>query len=97
MIAWFRLVPGEANPFQSLIAPLLAIVGLAVGLYLLLSRFGLLTGAVAEGVDPTTTAWGMSGLGWFMALLPFGTLVIGYLYAQVRHKDSADLIRDVIS
>lgn len=97
VIAWFRVVPGEANKFQSLIAPLLAIVGLAVGLYLLLSRFGLLTGAVAEGVDPTTTAWGMSGLGWFMALLPFGTLVLGHLFAQVRHKDSAELIRDVIS
>lgn len=97
VIAWFRLVPGDTNRFQSLIAPLLAIVGLGVGLYLLMSRFGLLTGAVAEGLDPTTTAWAMSGLGWFMVLLPYGVLVLGHVYAQARHKDSNDLIRDVIS
>lgn len=97
VIAYFRREPGNANAFQTLVAPVLAMVGLAVGLYLLLSRFGLLTGAVAEGLDPTTTAWAMSGLGWFMALLPFATLVIGYLIAQVRHTDSNELIRDVIS
>jgi amino acid transporter len=97
VIAWFRRAPGEANTFQSLIAPVLAIVGLSVGLYLLMSRFGLLTGAVAEGVDPTTTAWGLSGLGWFMLLLPFAALVLGYGFAQVRHKESAELIRDVIT
>jgi amino acid transporter len=97
VIAYFRREPGDANAFQTLVAPLLAIVGLSVGLYLLMSRFGLLTGAVAEGVDPTTTAWGLSGLGWFMLALPFAALVLGFLFAQVRHKDNADLIRDVIT
>ena len=97
VIAYFRREPGDANALQTLVAPALAIAGLAVGLYLLMSRFGLLTGAVAEGVDPTTTAWGLSGLGWFMLVLPFAALVIGYLFAQVRHKDNADLIRDVIT
>jgi len=97
VIAFFRREPGETNAFQTLVSPLIAIVGLSVGLYLLMSRFGLLTGAVAEGVDPTTTAWGLSGLGWFMLGLPFATLVVGYLYAQVRHKDNVDLIRDVIN
>jgi amino acid transporter len=97
VIAWFRRVPGDANIFQSLIAPVLATVGLSVGLYLLLARFGLLTGAVAEGMDPTTTSWAMNGLGWFMALLPFGVLVLGYFFAIVRHKENKDLIQDVIS
>lgn len=97
VIAWFRRVPGDANIFQSLIAPVLATVGLSVGLYLLLARFGLLTGAVAEGLDPTTTAWAMNGLGWFMALMPFGVLVLGYFFAIVRHKENKELIQDVIS
>ena len=97
VIAWFRRVPGDANIFQSLIAPVLATVGLSVGLYLLLARFGLLTGAVAEGLDPTITSWAMNGLGWFMALLPFGVLVLGYLFAIARHKENKDLIQDVIS
>jgi hypothetical protein len=95
--AFFRRELSDANAFQTLVAPALAIMGLLAGLYLLMSRFGLLTGAVAEGVDPTTTAWGLSGLGWFMLCLPFAALVIGYLFALVRHKDNTDLIRDVIS
>jgi hypothetical protein len=33
----------------------------------------------------------------FSGLRPFGTLVLGHLFAQVRHNDSAALIRDVIS
>lgn len=97
VIAWFRRVPGDANIFQSLIAPVLAIAGLSVGLYLLMARFGLLTGEVAEGMDPTTTSWAMNGLGWFMALLPFGVLVIGYFFAMARHKENKELIQDVIS
>lgn len=97
VIAYFRRESHDVNGFQALVAPLLATAGLAVGLYLLMSRFGLLTGAVAEGVDPTTTAWGLSGLGWFMVVLPFGVLALGYVFALIRHKDNADLIRDVIT
>jgi hypothetical protein len=62
-----------------------------------MARFGLLTGEDAEGMDPTTTAWAMNGLGWFMALLPFGVLVLGYFFAIVRHKENKELIQDVIS
>lgn len=97
VIAWFRRVPGDSNIFQSLVAPVLATIGLSIGLYLLLARFGLLTGAVAEGMDPTTTSWAMNGLGWFMALLPFGVLVLGYLFAIGRHRENKGLIQDVIS
>ena len=97
VIAYFRRENHGINTFQSLVAPLLAAAGLAVGLHLLMSRFGLLTGAVAEGVDPTTTAWGLSGLGWFMVALPFVAVVLGNVFARFRHRDNADLIRDVIT
>jgi amino acid transporter len=97
VVAYFGREPHNTTVFQRLVAPALATVGLLVGLYLLMSRFGLLTGAVAEGVDPTTTAWGLSTLGWFMLVLPFVTLVLGYLYATVRHKEDVALIRDVIT
>jgi amino acid transporter len=72
--------------FVTKIAPVLAFVGLSVGEYLLMSRFGLLTGAVAEGVDPTTTSWGLSPLGWGFAFLPFAILVLGHLYAHGRFR-----------
>lgn len=97
VIAYFRREAHDANGFQSLVAPALAAIGLSVGLYLLMSRFGLLTGAVADGVDPTATAWGLSSLGWFMVALPFITLVVGYAFAVVRHRENSELIRDVIT
>lgn len=97
VIAWFRREPGDANRFQSLVAPLLAMVGLTAGLYLLMSRFGLLTGAVAEGVDPATTAWAMNPLGWAMALLPFATLLLGLGYAKGRHKDDIGLSHEILA
>ena len=53
------------------VAPILAALGLLIGLYLLMSRFGLLAGTVAEGVDPTTQAWGLNTTGWVLVLLPF--------------------------
>lgn len=96
VIAHFRREPGDTNTFQSLIAPVLAIVGLGLAEYLLMSRFGLLTGAVAEGVDPTTTAWGLSPLGWFMLALPFLTLIIGVACAVLRHQENEAMVRDMM-
>lgn len=97
VIAFFRRERGDSNSFQSLVAPVLAICGLVLAEYLLMSRFGLLTGEAAAGVDPTVTAWGLSPLGWFMLLLPFAVMIGGYIYAFFRHKENADLIKDVIT
>lgn len=97
VIAHFKREPGDTSRFQSLIAPVLAIGGLCVAEYLLMSRFGLLTGAVAEGVDPSTTAWGLSRLGWFMLVLPFVTLVVGFVFAAVRHKENSQMVRDMMT
>lgn len=97
VIAYFRREPGDVNAFQSLVAPAAAMVGLAVALYLLASRFGLLTGAVAEGVDPTATAWGLSSLGWCLLAAPLVALVVGYAYASVRHRDDNALVKDMMS
>ena len=43
--------------------------GSSLGEYLLMSRFGLLAGTVAEGVDPTTQAWGLNTMGYVLFLL----------------------------
>jgi amino acid transporter len=97
VIAWFRRVPGDSNRFEALLAPLLAAIGLALGLYLLMARFGLLTGAVAQGVDPAVTSWAMNGLGWFMVALPFLTLLGGYVFAALGHDGHDGKLRDDIS
>jgi amino acid transporter len=94
IIAYFAKNKGQANVFQAIIAPALAIIGLAVGEYLLMSRFGLLAGTV-EGEDPTV-AWALSPLGWVLILLPFAVFVIGLIVAAVR-RGNEELLKDLVS
>ncbi len=96
VLAFFHRNPGAENAFVTKLAPTLAAIGLALGEYLLMSRFGLLSGAVAEGVDPTTTQWGLSPLGWVLALLPFAVFVAGYAFARGQKADAA-LVRDFLA
>ena len=81
------------------IAPALSILALAAGLYLLMSRFNLLAGTVPDGVDPSLpeSAWALNGLGWFLVLLPFIALVVGYVVALVNKKENEQLVRDFAS
>ena len=96
VVAFFGREPGTEGVFVSKVAPLLAALGLVLGEYLLMSRFGLLSGAVAEGVDPTTTAWGLSGLGWTLVLLPFIVFVAGWLFAHTQVGPDA-LVDDMLA
>jgi GMP synthase-like glutamine amidotransferase len=63
VIAYFRRTGEDRRLWHTLVAPALAAVGLLIGLYLLISRFGLLAGTVAEGADPTTDAFSLSTTG----------------------------------
>lgn len=97
IIVYFRRNRGHENIFQTVLAPALATIGLLLGEYLLMSHFGLLAGTVAEGVDPTTTSWGLSTLGWVLVALPFALLVGGYIYSRLQNHENDDLVRDVLS
>jgi amino acid transporter len=97
VIAYFRKNKGSENVFVTMIAPVLATIGLVIGEYLLMSRFGLLAGTVAEGIDPTTTPWGLSPLGWVLVLLPFVVLAVGYIVSSTRTSVNEELLRDVVS
>jgi amino acid transporter len=97
VIAYFRTNRGEENVFQTIIAPVLAIIGLVLGEYLLMSRFGLLAGTVVEGVDPSTTPWGLNPLGWVLILLPFALLLVGFLVSRARRTVNPEFLRDVHS
>ena len=97
VIVYFRNNKGPENIFQTVIAPVLATLGLIIGEYLLMSRFGLLAGTVAEGVDPTTTSWGLSITGWVLVLLPFVLLVAGWIYSRARTNVNTTLLKDIVS
>ncbi|MDH6207318.1 amino acid transporter [Aurantimicrobium minutum] len=98
VIAYFAKNSG-ANAWQGKIAPALAAIGLVLGEYLLMSRFNLLAGTVADGVDPSLpeSAWALSPLGWFLVLLPFIAGIIGFIVAAVQGKEKAALTEDILS
>jgi amino acid transporter len=98
VIAHFTKNAG-ANVWQSKIAPALAVVLLALGEYLLMSRFNLLAGTVPDGVDPSLpeSAWQLNTLGWVLVLSPFIAAVVGYLVALGAKKSKNSLAEDVLS
>lgn len=98
VIAFFRRHKGEASVWASVIAPVLAIIGLALGLYLLISRFGLLAGTVQEGVDPSVESWGLNTTGWILVLTPFVMFVVGLVVGAIRKKsENVDAIADLVT
>jgi amino acid transporter len=98
VIAFFSRHRGEASVWKSFVAPLLSILGLTVGLWLLASRFGLLAGTTAEGVDPTQQPWGLNTTGWVLVLTPFVMFFIGLLVGKLRLKEeNEDAIADLVT
>ena len=86
VVAFFRRHPGEGTLWKTLVAPIAAGLGLALGEYLLMSRFGLLAGTVAEGVDPTTQSWGLNTMGYVLVFAPFVVFVFGVIIGLARRR-----------
>ena len=98
VIAYFRKTKEDTRVWHTMIAPILAILGLALGLYLLMSRFAIFAGTAAEGSDPTVEAWALNPLGWFLVLMPFGVFIIGIVVGALRRKrENVDAIADLVS
>ncbi len=98
VIVYFRRTREDTRVWHTMIAPALAFVGLVIGAYLLMSRFGLLAGTVAEGVDPSTQAWGLNATGWTLVLLPFVMFVIGLTVGLLRRgRENQDAIIDLVT
>ena len=98
VIVYFRK-NGGGNIWTTTIAPALSAIILALGLYLLMSRFNLLAGTVPEGVDPSLpeSAWLLDPLGWFLVLLPFIALAVGFIVALINKKENEQLVKDFAS
>ncbi|WP_026552761.1 APC family permease [Arthrobacter sp. H20] len=97
VVAFFRRNKGSENIFTTTIAPVVACIGLLIGEYLLMSRFGLLAGTTAEGVDPSVTSWGLSPLGWVLIAVPFVVLAVGWVVSKVAGSENEEFIRDELS
>lgn len=98
VIAYFRRTREDTRLWQTLIAPIIAALGLLLGLYLLISRFGLLAGTVAEGVDPTVESFGFNTTGWILVLTPFVMVIVGAIVGAMRRtSENEAAIRDLVS
>jgi len=98
VIAYFRKNSTGAKMWNTLLAPLIAIMVLAIGAYLLIAKFALFAGTAAEGSDPTTQNFALNPLGWFLVALPFIAFIIGLIVGQIRRRsENADAIADLVS
>jgi len=100
VIAYFRRTKDDTRLWHTVIAPILATLGLALGMYLLMSRFNLLAGTVASGVDPSLpgSGWKMNTLGWVLVILPFIAFAIGWIVGLLRKSDeNEDAVKDLVS
>jgi len=98
VIAHFHRTRADTRLWNTLVAPGLAFVGLIFGVYLLMSRFGLLAGTVAEGVDPTAQQWGLNGTGWTLVLLPFAMLALGAVVGFLRREtENEGAVKDFVT
>ena len=95
VISYFMRNPGT-HWFKSIVAPAISTIALGFGLYLLMSRFNLLSG-LAPTPDDAGVAWSLTTLGWTLVLLPFIALVIGILWGLINKKDEGKLSEDILS
>ena len=106
VIAYFKRTKEDTRVWHTLIAPVLAIIGLVLGEFMLISRFNLLAG-VSQGGDPAACPgdfgsgcgpFEMNGLGWFLVALPFIIFVIGLIVGAVRrNKENYDAVHNFVS
>ncbi|GAA1165927.1 APC family permease [Nocardioides aquiterrae] len=98
VIAYFRRENDDKRVWNTVLAPLIAVVGLMSAAYLLIARFGLLAGTTAEGVDPTTQTFGLSTTGWVLVLAPVTVFILGMVVGAVRRNDeNEDAVADFVS
>jgi amino acid transporter len=95
VIRFFMKNPGT-HWFKAIVAPLVSVLALGVGLYLLMSRFNLLSG-LAPSAEESVNAWAMTPLGWTLVLLPFIALGVGFLWGMFNKNDEGKISEDVLS
>ncbi|MBM9624624.1 APC family permease [Streptomyces zhihengii] len=95
VIVYFRRTGEDSRTWNVLIAPALSLVAMIWILYLLLSRFGLISGTAGTSL----AAWHMSATGWALALSPLIVFVAAMLYSTItaKRRPSDEMLREFVS
>ncbi|MCF2528729.1 APC family permease [Yinghuangia soli] len=95
VIVYFRRNGGDTRPWNVLIAPALSLAAMVGILYLLLARFGLISGTAGTSMD----AWHMSATGWILALCPFAVFggAVVYALATAKKRSENALLKEFVS
>ena len=94
VIVYFRRTKEDTRVWNTLIAPVLSIIGLVIGEYMLMSRFNLFSGTAAGEGGP----WEMNTEGWILVLLTFVVFVVGLLVGLIRKgRENYDSVRNFVS
>jgi amino acid transporter len=94
VIVYFRRTKEDTRAWHTLIAPILAIIGLVIGEYMLMSRFNLFSGTASGEGGP----WEMNTTGWILVLLTFVVFIVGLIVGAARkNKENYDAVRNFVS
>ena len=94
VIVYFRRTKQDTRAWNTLIAPVLSIVGLVVGEYMLMSRFNLFSGTASGEGGP----WEMNTTGWILVLSTFIMFIAGLILGAVRRdKENYEAVRNFVS
>ncbi|MBI1350904.1 MAG: amino acid permease [Actinomycetales bacterium] len=104
VIVYFRRTKEDTRLWHTMIAPILAIIGLGIGEIMLMARFNLFAGTAPDpSMCPGDAGSGcgpfeLNGLGWFLVLLPYLFFIIGLILGAVRRdKENYDAVHNFVS
>ncbi len=95
VIVYFMRTKEDTRVWHTKIAPLLAIIGLVVGEYMLMAHFNLFSGTSST---EEANSWELNPTGWFLVLLPFVLFIIGFIVGSARRgKENYDAVHNFVS
>lgn len=95
VIVYFARTKEDTRLWNTKIAPVLAIIGLTLGEYMLMAHFNLFSGLSST---EEANAWEHNTTGWILIALPFTMFVIGVIVGTVRKsKENYDAVHNFAS
>lgn len=95
VIVYFRRTREDTRVWNTLIAPAVSLVSMTVIMYLLMSRFGLISGTAGDSLE----SWQMSTTGWLLCLSPFIVFAIALVFGFVtaNRRDANESLKEFVA